>query len=111
MLHGDAAAERSNTVDGSVRDCLGMIEEPVQTIERCVAMNLFEGIECSRDRLVISRMHSPGPFILRENAYDVFELTLHLRRHIGTRHAEVFKIRGREYQHLAGTVVTEIVGA
>src|SRR5262249_55448711 len=45
MLHGDAAAQCSYTVDRSVRNGLCMVEEPVQTLERCVSMNLFEGIE------------------------------------------------------------------
>ena len=64
-----------------------------------------------RDRLVVGRMQPPRPAVLRQDAHDLFELALHLRRHVGTRLAEILEIGGREDQHLAGAVVAEVIVA
>jgi hypothetical protein len=68
------------------------------------------------DRLVIaydfgSGVQPPRPPVLRQDAHDLFELALHLGRHVGTRLAEVLEVGRREYQHFAGAVVPEVVVA
>src|SRR5436853_5477716 len=45
MLHGDAAAQRCNAVDGLVRDGFGVIEKPMQALERRVLVDLLERSE------------------------------------------------------------------
>ena len=52
VLHGDAAAERRDAVDDCVGDGLGVVEEPVQAVERHVAVHLLEHVE--RARLIVS---------------------------------------------------------
>ena len=56
-------------------------------------------------------MQPPRPAVLRQNAHHVLELALHLRRHVGTRLAEILEVGRREDQHLAGAVVAEVVVA
>ena len=46
-----------------------------------------------------------------EDAHDVLEFALHLRRHVGTGLAKILKVGGRKHQHLAAAIVAEIVGA
>jgi hypothetical protein len=52
VLDGDAAAERSDAVDGVRRDRLGMVDEPVQALERDVTVHLFEDVERAADGLL-----------------------------------------------------------
>src|SRR5260370_11187121 len=111
MLHGDAAAERCDAFDRLVRNRLRVVEEPVEARERNVLVDHLERIEGARDRLVIGRMQAPRPAVLGEDAHHLLEFVLHLRRHVGTRLTEVLEVGGREYQHLAGAVVTEVVVA
>ena len=72
-------------------------------------IDAFEHVERARNGLVIGGMQAPWPPVLRENAHDFLELALHLRRHVGTRLAEVLEVGRREHQHLARAVVTEII--
>ena len=111
MLHGDAAAKCGDAIDRSIRDSLGVVEEPVQAVQRHVAIDLFEHIERAGDRLVVGSVHSPRPFVLHQHAHDLFEFALHLRRHVGARHAEILEVGGGEHQHFTGAVVAEVIGA
>ena len=45
MLHGDAAAERFDALEVAVGDRLAVVEEPVQAVERHVAIHLLEDVE------------------------------------------------------------------
>ena len=80
-------------------------------VERNVPVDALEHVERARDRLVIGRVQPPRPAVLRQDAHDLFELALHLRRHVGTRLAEILEVGRREDQHLAGAVVAEVVVA
>ena len=111
MLHGDAAAERRDAIDRLIGDRLGVVEEPVQPVERHILVHPLEDIERARDRLVVGRVQPPGPAILREDADHRLELALHLGRHVRPRLPEVLEVGGGEDQHLAGAVVPEIVVA
>ena len=92
-----------------VRDRLGVVEEPVQAIERDVLVDPLEDVERARDRLVIGRVQPPRPAVLARMRTTVFELAFHLRRHVGPRLAEILEIGSGEDQHLAGAVVAEII--
>ncbi len=54
-------------------------------------------------------MQAPRPAIGGENAHHVLELALHLGRHVGARLAKIFEIGGGEDEHLARSVVAEVV--
>src|SRR4029077_7126169 len=64
VLHGDAAAERGDAIDGLVGDGLRVVEEPVQTLERSILVDLLENVERTRDRLVVGRVQPPRPLVL-----------------------------------------------
>ncbi len=65
VLHRDAAAERRDPVDVCVRDRLGVVEEPVQPVERDVAVHALEHVEGAADRLVVGRVQAERPAVLR----------------------------------------------
>src|SRR5713226_8447001 len=92
-------------------EIVSMVEEPVQAGEGDVSIDALEYVERPRDRLIIGRMQSPGPPVLRKDAHHVLEFALHLRRHVGTRLAEILEVGCREHQHLTGTVMAEVVVA
>ena len=109
MLHGDAAAQRRDPVDGLLRDGLGVVEEPMQAVERHVLVHALEHVEGPADRLVVGGVQPPRPAVLDQDAHHRIELRLHLRRHVGARLAEILEVGSREHQHLARPVVAEIV--
>src|ERR1700733_445950 len=76
MLHRDSAAECSNPLDRAARYGLRMVEEPVEALQRNVAIDLFIDIERARDRLVVGRVEPPRPAVLRQDADDRLELAL-----------------------------------
>ena len=59
--------------------------------------------------LLVGGVQAPGPPIGGQNAHHLLELALHLRRHVGTRLAEVLEIGSREDEHLTATIVSKIV--
>ena len=111
VLHGNAAAQRRDAVYGLVGDGLGMVEEPVDSRQRRVAVDLLEHIESTRYGFVIGRMQAPGPLVLHQHAHHFFKLTLHLRRHVRALHAKVLEVGGRIHQHLTRAVVAEVIVA
>ena len=46
--------------DIAIIDRLGVIDDPVQSVERHIAVHFLEYIECPRDRLVVGRVQPPG---------------------------------------------------
>ena len=78
-----------------------MVEEPVQALERNVAVDLLEHVERARDRLVVGGVQPPRPAVLREQRGRPPRVVLHVGRHVGARDPEVLEIGGREHQHLA----------
>ena len=45
MLHGDAAAEGLDPLDVAVRDRFAVVEEPMQAVERDLAIDFFEDVQ------------------------------------------------------------------
>ena len=76
-----------------------------------MSIDLLEHVERAADGLVVGGVHSPRPAVLGEDANDILQFALHLRRHVGTRLAEILEVGGGEDQHLAGAVVPEEVVA
>ena len=74
-------------------------------------VDLLEDVERAADRLVVGGVQAERPAVLGQDAHDVLELALHLRRQVGARLEEVLEVGGREDQHLAGAVVAEVVVA
>ncbi len=111
VLNRDATAESRHAVDRTIGNCFRMVEEPVDAIQRRIAVDLFEHVEGPRDGLVIGRMHAPGPAVLRKHPHDLFKIAFHLRRHVRAWLAKILEIGGGEDQHLAGTIVAEVIGA
>jgi len=56
MLHGDATTEGFDARNVAVRDRLTVIEEPVQIAAGDRAMDLFEDLEGTPNRLVVGRV-------------------------------------------------------
>src|SRR5579859_2668298 len=61
VLHCDATAQSLHTLDVAIRDRLAVIEEPMETVEWNFAVNFLVDVQCSRDRLVVSRMQAEWP--------------------------------------------------
>ena len=66
MLNGDTTAQRPHAFEVSVGNCFAMVEEPVQSFERHVAIHFFEDIQESCDALVIRRVEAEWPFVCRQ---------------------------------------------
>ena len=109
VLHGNAAAERRDAVDRPFGDGLGMVEEPVQAVQRRILVHPLEHVECAADGLVVGGVQPPGPAVLHQDAHHLFQLRLHGVGHVGPGLAEILEVRRREHQHLAGAVVAEVV--
>jgi hypothetical protein len=56
MLHGDAAAEPRDAIHRTIGDRFRVVEEPVESRQRNIAIHAFERIERTRDSLVIGRV-------------------------------------------------------
>ena len=104
VLYGDAAAERFDPFNISIRNGFAMIEEPVQTSERNVAIHFFIDVERARDGLVVGRVQAKWPTIFDEVADDRLELRFHRGRHIRPWLEKILEIRRRIDQHLARAV-------
>ena len=68
VLDRDATAELCDPVDITIIDRLRMIDDPVQAVERYVAVHFLEHVERPRDRLVVCSVHPPRPAVLRKHA-------------------------------------------
>ena len=83
-----------------------MIDDPVQVVERYVAVHFLEHVERPRDRLVVCSVHPPRPAVLRKHANNCLEITFHVRRHVGALDPEILEIGCAVDQHLAAAIVT-----
>ena len=81
-----------------------MIEEPVQAIKRDIAVHLLKHVQHPADGVIVGGMQAERPAMLHQMAYHPLQLILHALRQIRSRLQEIFKIRRRKYQHLAGAV-------
>src|SRR6266853_3691700 len=94
VLDRDASTECLYSFKVSVGDGFAMIEKPVQSFERHVAVDFLIYIEKAVDAFVISGVQPERPFIGGEQRHDVFQFAFKRRREIGSRLQEVFEIGG-----------------
>ena len=100
-----------DAVDVAIGDRLGVVDDPVQAIERHVAIDLLVDIEDARDAFVVGGVDAERPAILRKQAHDRFELAFHARRQLRARLAEILEVGRGEHEHFAGAVVAQHVVA
>ena len=94
ILHGDPAAEGFNPLDVAVRDRFTVVEEPMQAVERDLAIDFFIYVQGAADRFVISCVQTERPAIFNQMSDDRFDLRLHYGRHIRARLEDVLEVRG-----------------
>ena len=111
VLDGNAAAECFDAVNVGLRHGFGVVEEPVQPVERNVTVHLLEHVQHAADGFVVSGVQAERPAVLHQMAHHALQFVFHTRREVRTRLEEVFKIGGGENQHLARAVVAEEVAA
>src|SRR2546430_14193791 len=93
MLNRDVAAQRLHAYQVAVRDSLAVIEEPIQSFERHVAIHLLEHTEEAREAFVVSRVQAERPLVRREQRDDFPEFTFERRRQIRAGFEKVLKVR------------------
>ena len=105
MLHCDAAAQGRYAIYVAIADRLGVVEEPVQSVERNVGIDLFIDIKRASDRLIVCRVEAPWSSVFREQTDDRLEIGFHIGRHFRARLAEILEVCCGINQHLSRTVV------
>jgi hypothetical protein len=88
-----------------------VVEEPVQAVERNIAVHLLKHVQHAADGFVIGGVQAERPAVLHQMAHHALQLVFHARREIRARFKEIFKIGGGEDQHFARAVVAEEVAA
>ncbi|MNZ64061.1 hypothetical protein D3C78_822230 [compost metagenome] len=88
-----------------------MVEEPRQTVEGNIAVDLLEHVEHARDGLVVGGVQAERPALLDQVAHHRFQLLFHGLRQVRARFEEVLEVGGGEHQHFPSTVVAEEVVA
>ena len=111
VLHGNTAAQRFDAVNVLLGHGFCVVKEPVQAIERNIAVHALKHIEHAADGFVIGGVQAERPAMLHQMAHHAFQLIFHAWREVRARFKEIFKIRGREHQHFTRAVVTEEIGA
>ncbi|MNK42666.1 hypothetical protein D3C87_613570 [compost metagenome] len=111
ILNRDAAAQRFHPFNVLRGNGFSVVEEPRQSVERNVAIDLLEHVEHATDRFVVSRVQTERPALLDQVAHHWLQLFFHGLRQIGARFEEVFEIGCREHQHFPGAVVAQEVVA
>lgn len=109
VLDGQPATERADAVDVARGDGLGVVDEPVQAVERNLAVDLLVHIQDAVDAFVVGGMDAERPPLLDQQPHHLFQLRLHAGRQFRARLVEQFEVGCGEHQHLAGTVVTQQV--
>src|SRR5258706_2159651 len=104
VLYGDTAAQGFDTFQVSIANSLTMIEEPIQSREWQLSIDVFKHSEESGDTLVISGVQTKWPFVCRQQTDDVLQITLQRRAQLGTRLQEVFKVRCAKNQHFTRAI-------
>ncbi len=81
-----------------------MIEEPVQAIERDLAIHLLKDIEGARNCFVVRGVQPERPAVLDQVPDHRPQLTFHNRLHFRPGLEEVFEVSCRIDEHLARPV-------
>ncbi len=111
VLHGNAAAQRLDTIDVALGNGLGVVEEPVQAIKGDLAVHFLEDVQHPADGLIVGGVQTERPAVLHQMTHHALEFVFHARRQIRARLEEIFEVSCREDQHLACAVMAEEVGA
>jgi len=69
VLDGDAATQGLDPLQVSLRDGLGVVEEPAQAVERHLPVHRLEDVQEASDRLVVGRVHAEWPAVLGQQAH------------------------------------------
>ena len=69
VLDGDAATQGLDPLQVSLRDGLGVVEEPAQAVERHLPVHRLEDVQEASDRLVVGRVHAERPAVLGQQAH------------------------------------------
>ncbi len=80
MLHRDPTAQLFNAVDILLGDGFRMVKEPVQAVERNVAVHFLKHVQHPADGFVIGGMQAERPAMLDQMAHHAFQLVFHARR-------------------------------
>src|SRR5579862_2686213 len=83
VLDGDPSTECLYPFEISLGDGFAMIEKPVQSFERHVAVYFLIYIEKAVDAFVISGVQSERPFIGGQQRHNIFQIAFERRREIG----------------------------
>src|SRR5690606_33149849 len=110
-LHSHPTAQCCNAINRFIRDSFCMIKEPVQAIQRRITVHFLKDIQSTRDGFIVRGMQTPWPLVLYQYTHDLFQLRLHVLRHLWSLNAEILEVCSRKHQHLASTVMTEIIVA
>ncbi|MNE40260.1 hypothetical protein D3C80_1342590 [compost metagenome] len=111
VLYGDTAAKLLDAIDVFLGHGFCMVKEPVQAIERDLAVDLFKHVQHTADGFVVGRMQAERPAMLDQVAYDTLQLVFHAWRQIRARLQEVFEVRGGKHQHFTCAIMAEEVTA
>ena len=71
MLNGDPAAQSPDPFDVPIRNGFGVIEEPMQPVQRHFPVHLLVSVQRVFDRFVVGRVHAKRPTVLREERHDL----------------------------------------
>ena len=107
VLNCDTATQGFDAFQVFVGNGFAMVEKPVQTFERDIAIDLLKNIQKARDAFVVGGVKTERPFVSSQQRYDTFQFAFQRSRKVGARFEKIFKIRRRENQHFARAVATE----
>ena len=111
VLDRNPAAQCFYTLNVPFSNCFGVIEEPVQAIERDITINFLKYVQHSADRFIVGGVQAERPAMLHQVTNHALQLIFHPLRQIRTWLKEVFKIRCRKDQHFPRPVGTIEVGS
>ncbi|CAH0325996.1 hypothetical protein SRABI106_04553 [Rahnella aquatilis] len=80
LLYRNAAAQRFDALDVAFGDGFRMVKEPVQPVERDIAVHFLKDIQHPADRLVIGCMQAERPAVLHQMTHHAFKFDLRSRR-------------------------------
>ena len=110
MLNSNPAAQRFNALDIPFSNGFGMIEEPVQAIERDITIHLLKHVQHAADRFIVGGVQAERPAVLHQVSHHALQLIFHTLRQVRARLEKIFKIRCRKDQHFPGPIGAVEVG-
>ncbi|KAG1435791.1 hypothetical protein G6F55_014293 [Rhizopus delemar] len=86
-----------------------MVDEPVQAIERHLAVDLLVHVQDAGDALVVGGVDAERPTLLDQQLHHIVQFRFQLRRQLRAWLVEQLEVGSGEHQHLAGPVVSQQV--